>query len=293
MIPIQQTPRIKQEQRVTAGDHPSAPWLLVAGGFHRSGGMDKANLALAQYLVEQHTPVHLVCHSVDSDLGQHPLVTVHHVSRPAGSFFLGKPLLDMWGRRVARSVTQRWPRAQVVVNGDNCLWPGINWVHYVHHAWKPQEQQGPFWFQAKQNLSASLECQRERTLARIGRVFITNSNRTSRDIIERLGARPELVHTVYLGAESEWGPVTREEKAASKHIFGIHEQRPLAVFIGSLGFDNRKGFDVLLKAWTELCANSDWDVDLAVAGNGNALSMWREEITRRGLTDRVRMLGFT
>jgi len=293
MAPTQQMPSAKPEQRVTAADHSPSPWVIVAGGFHRSGGMDKANLALAQYLVEQNTPVHLVCHSFDSDLEPHPLVTVHRVSRPAGSFFLGRPLLDMCGRKVARAVTQRWPRAQVVVNGDNCLWPGINWVHYVHHAWKPPLQEGPFWFRTKQNLGASWVYKRERTLARMASVFITNSNRTSRDLIEHLGARPERVHTVYLGAESEWGPVTREEKVNNRHFFRIHESRPLAVFIGSLGFDNRKGFDVLLKAWAKLCADPHWDVDLAVAGSGNALAMWREEIARCGLADRVRMLGFT
>jgi glycosyltransferase involved in cell wall biosynthesis len=293
MTPALQTLKTKPEQDLTAADHSSSPWVLVAGGFHRSGGMDKANLALAQYLVEQNTPVHLVCHSVDSDFARHPLVTVHHVSRPAGSFFLGKPLLDIRGRRVARTVTRRWPRAQVLVNGDNCLWPGINWVHYVHNAWKLPQQGGPFWFQAKQNFGASLARKRERRLAGIARVFITNSNRTSRDLVEHLNAAPERVHTVYLGAESEWGLVTREEKAASRRSFQIHERRPLAVFIGSLGFDNRKGFDVLLKAWVKLCADSHWDVDMAVAGSGNAVSMWREEITRCGLGHRVRMLGFT
>ena len=292
MSSSQVTPETKTERHVTAADHGSAPWVIVAGGFHRSGGMDKANLALAEYLVEQNTPVHLVCHSVDSDFGQHPLVTVHHVSRPAGSFFLGKPLLDIRGRRVARTITKRWPPAQVVVNGDNCLWPGINWVHYVHHAWKPIQQEGPSWFQAKQNLGVSIARKREKTLAGLARVFITNSNRTSCDLIEHLGVRPELVHTVYLGAESEWGPVTREEKAASRRLFEMHERHPVAVFIGSLGFDNRKGFDVLMKAWARLCGDPQWDVDLTVAGDGN-LSMWRQEINRCGLSDRVRILGFT
>jgi glycosyltransferase involved in cell wall biosynthesis len=173
------------------------------------------------------------------------------------------------------------------------LWPGINWVHYVHHAWKPPQQEGPFWFQTKQNIGASMTCKRERALAGIARVFITNSNRTSRDLIEHLDAKPERVHTVYLGAETEWGPATREEKAVSRDFFRIRERRPLAVFIGSLGFDNRKGFDVLLKAWATLCADPHWDVDLAVAGSGNAISMWREEIARCGLADRVHMLGFT
>lgn len=255
--------------------------------------MDKANLALAQYLVEQNTPVHLVCHSFDPDLASHPLVTVHRVSRPAGSFFFGKPLLDFYGRRVAREVISHWPGARVLVNGDNCLWPDINWVHCVHQAWEPRRPGGPLWFRAKYGLGTSLARRRERKAVRIGRVFISNSNRTSRDLVERLGVEPERVHTVYLGAESDWRPVTREERAAIRNSFKIDERRPLAVFIGSLGFDNNKGFDVLLKAWKRLCTDPQWDVDLVAAGNGNALAMWREEIARCGLTRRVQMLGFT
>ena len=27
------------------------------------------------------------------------------------------------------------PLARVVVNGGNCAWPDINWVHAVHAAW--------------------------------------------------------------------------------------------------------------------------------------------------------------
>jgi glycosyltransferase involved in cell wall biosynthesis len=255
--------------------------------------MDKANLALAQYLVEHNTPVHLVCHSFDTDLASHPLVTVHRVSLPAGSFFFGKPLLDFCGRRVARKVIRHWPGARVVVNGDNCLWPDINWVHCVHQAWETQKPKGPFWFRAKHSLGASLARKRERKAVRIARVFISNSNRTSRDLVERLGVQPERVHTVYLGAESEWRPVTREERAVSRSSFKINEGRPLAVFIGSLGFDNNKGFDVVLEAWKRLCADPQWDVNLVAAGSGNALSMWRETIAGCGLTDRVRMLGFT
>jgi len=255
--------------------------------------MDKANLALAQYLVEQNTPVHLVCHSFDSDLAKHALVTVHRVSRPAGSFFLGKPLLDICGKRVAREVISRWPGARVVVNGDNCLWPDINWVHCVHQAWDRQKLEGPVWFQAKHNLGRSLARRRERRAARIARLFISNSDRTKRDLVERLGVEPERVHTVYLGAESEWQPLSREERAASRSSFQIDERRPLAVFIGSLGFDNNKGFDVLLEAWKRLCADPEWDVDLAAAGSGNAVARWREEINRCRLTHRVRMLGFT
>src|ERR1035438_2275191 len=275
--------------------HPAAPaWVLVAGGFHQKGGMDKANLALAQFLVEQGTPVHLVCHSVDPDFAKNHLVTVHVVRRPGGSYFLARPLLDLEGRRVARSVLRRWPGARVLVNGENCMWPGINWVHYVHHAWEPGAQRsGPFWFRVKHALNARMVRHREKSAARIGRLFITNSNRTSLDLIERLGVAPGRVHTVYLGGETEWGPVTAEEKAASRRSLQICETRPVAVFIGSLGLDRRKGFDTLLEAWRTLCAGPQWDVDLLVAGSGHALPLCRELVSRWVLEDRIRVLGFS
>lgn len=255
--------------------------------------MDKANLALAEYLVGQGFPVHVVCHSVDREFARHPLVTVHHVARPAGSFFLGRPLLDFHGRRTAQGVLRQWPNARVVVNGDNCLWPGINWVHYVHHAWKPKRLGGPFWFRAKQIASNWLVLRRERKAGRVGRCFITNSNRTTRDVIEHLAVEPRRVHTVYLGAETEWGPVTPEERAAGRKSLGISEARPVAVFIGSLGLDQRKGFDTLLEAWRMLCTDQCWDVDLVVAGSGHALPLYREMVSQWKLEQRIRFLGFS
>lgn len=271
---------------------PQSPWVLIAAGFHNLGGMDKANLALAEYLVEQGARVHLVCHSVDQDFARNPLVHVHSVMRPLGSYFLGQPLMDLWGRRVARKITRTWPDAQVVVNGENCLWPAINWVHYVHHAWEVEPREGPLWFRLKERLSHWNICRRERIAARLTRIFVTNSERTSRDLIERLGVEPGRVHTVYLGAESEWGLVTAQEQAASKKSFQAPQDRPIAVFVGALGFDRRKGLDVLVEAWRRLCADPQWDVDLWIAGDGNALEMWRAKVSELGLGGRIRVLGF-
>jgi glycosyltransferase involved in cell wall biosynthesis len=255
--------------------------------------MDKANLMLAQYLVGQGTPVHIVCHFIDDDLARHPLVTVHMVARPASSYFLGAPLLDFTGRRIARRVLAKWPDARVLVNGANCLWPGINWVHYVHNAWDEGLREGPLLFRAKRGLHSWLDRKLERSAARIGRIFITNSDRTSRDLTERLGVDPRRVHTIYLGAESDWGQVTPEEKAASRKSLNIPEARPVAVFIGSLGLDRRKGFDVLLEAWRRLCADPEWDVDLLVAGAGGALGTCREQVAQWNLEHRIRLLGFS
>ena len=269
------------------------PWVIVAGGFHREGGMDKANLALAEYLIDTGTPVHVVCHSVDPDLSRHRLVTVHQVQRPAGSFLLGEPLLDLAGRKVARRVIAQWPRAVVVVNGGNCIWPDVNWVHYVHHAWKPDTHTGPAWFRAKAAASDWLQRRRERRAIQKARLLITNSNLTSRHLVEHLDADPSRIRTVYLGGESEWGATTPEERALSRSELQIPESRAVAVFVGAMGYDQRKGFDVLFEAWRLLCTRPEWDVDLLAAGSGSAIEMWQARVAACGLEQRIRLLGFS
>jgi len=255
--------------------------------------MDKANLALAQYLVEIERPVHVVCFSVDQELSRHPLVTAHHVPRPAGSYFLGGPLLDLRGRVVARRVTKQYPLATVVVNGGNCLWPGINWVHYVHHAWNGRAAGAPTWFAMKDAAESWLARKHEKLAFEKARLLITNSNLTSRHLGEHFGVDRNRTHTVYLGAESEWGIVTPEERAASRQWLGLSPSRPVATFVGALGYDHRKGFDVLLKAWRSLCGRPEWDVDLLVAGSGNALPLWQQKVAEFRLGERVRLLGFS
>src|SRR5687768_5118972 len=113
----------------------TTPWLIVAAGFHFHGGMDKANAELATFLLGRGATVHLVAHDVDPLFLQHPRAAVHVVPRPFGSFALGEFGLDRRGRHVAQTLRATEPAARIVVNGGNCRWPDVNWVHYVHHAW--------------------------------------------------------------------------------------------------------------------------------------------------------------
>jgi glycosyltransferase involved in cell wall biosynthesis len=122
---------------------------------------------------------------------------------------------------------------------------------------------------------------------------ITNSERTSREVIQYFGVEKSRVHTVYLGTDPDWGLVTHAERAASRQALEIPETRAVAVFVGALGYDHRKGFDVLFRAWEELCVKRDWNVDLLVAGAGPALPMWRTSVQQAGLADRIRFLGFS
>src|SRR5262245_58855415 len=108
--------------------------MIVTGDFGLAGGMDKANYYLAWYLAEQvGAPVHLVSHTIAEPLASHTRVTVHRVKRPFGRYILGDMLLDRTGRRLAAQLIRADPKTRVIVNGTNCRWPGINWVHMVHH----------------------------------------------------------------------------------------------------------------------------------------------------------------
>jgi glycosyltransferase involved in cell wall biosynthesis len=226
-------------------------------------------------------------------LEQHPLAKVYRVPRPAGSFLLGEFPLALQGRRIARKVVNGWQGAQVVVNGGNCIWPGINWAHYVHHAWPAPQTKAPWLYRIKAAFADGWARWTERAALQRARLVITNSERTSREIVEHFGVDPQLVHTVYLGADPQWGPVTAEEQALSRKALQITESRVVAAFVGGLGYDQRKGFDLLFRAWERLCGRPDWDADLLVAGGGPALPKWRTAILESGLSERIRLMGFS
>jgi glycosyltransferase involved in cell wall biosynthesis len=273
-------------------DRMMEPWVLVAGGFHRHGGMDRLNSALARYLIERGNPVHLVCHSVEPELRE-GAASVHVVPKPGGSFMLGGMLLAREGRLVASRVNrQSSTGTRVVVNGGNCDWPDINWVHCVHHAWKRNDYASPYWFRLKNRCSLWLACRREWTSLRRARVAIANSERTRRDLIEHLGMEPERIHVVYPGADPQFTPSNAGQRAASRAWLGKGEQ-PLVAFVGALGYDSNKGFDVLLPAWRRLCARRNWDADLIVAGGGRGLGSWTRHVAEAGLESRITLLGFT
>jgi len=268
------------------------PWVIVAAGFHQNGGMDKANFALAEYLLDSGIPVHLVSHKVDASLADHRLATVHLVSRPAQSFFLGEFALSARGKKVARQVLREHPWAQIVVNGGNCVWPGINWAHYVHHAWSGSKD-GPLAYQLKDAIAARRARSTEKAAFQRARLIISNSKRTTSELVKYFAVDPDRVYTVYLGSDPDWSLISTEERAASRKSLQIDEARSLAVFVGGLGYDDRKGFDVLFRAWRTLCARSDWDGDLLVAGSGPASPAWQAKVQQAGLEKRIRLLGFT
>ncbi len=270
-----------------------APWVLVSAGFHQHGGQSKANAALADYLLEQGRAVHLVAHDTDPIFTAAPRCTVHRVPRPLGADLLGVFRLRSRGRIVARRVLAELPSARVVVNGGCCTWADINWVHYVHAGWRQASPNLPYRARLKEAIAGCLFRQQEKQALRSARLVITNSDQTRRLVIDRFGLNPDSVRTVYLGSEPSWTPATDAERTTARTALGQPADRPIVLFVGGLGHDDRKGFDVLWSAWSELCKSPEWNADLYVAGGGAALAHWQTRSTAAGLDGRIRFLGFT
>jgi glycosyltransferase involved in cell wall biosynthesis len=263
---------------------------MVAADFVKTGGMDRANYALADYWARQGYRVHLVSHRVAPELAATPGIRWHAVPRPLGRDSLGWGKLDRAGRHWAGRL--QLAGRDTVVNGGNCRLEGMNWVHYVHAAYhSPLATHDPLrraWHACKHRRALRDE---RRALAR-ARLVIANSERTRRDVIERLHLPPERVHTVYYGCDpARFHPVSAGERAEARRARGWDAGRRTAVFVGALG-DRRKGFDTLWAAWQRLCADPDWDVDLVVAGRGAEWPAWRRRVSAAGLESRCLLLGF-
>lgn len=263
-------------------------WLLVSGDFTPLGGMDRANYALAAYLAGRpESCVHLVTHRAWPDLAARAAIRVHPVARPGGSHLLGAPLLAASARHWRRRLRRERPR--IVANGGNADLGDVTWVHYVHAAYTPATA-GSALRAVRVRATHRYFARRERCALARARLVICNSRRSARDVVERLGVPSGRVRTVYYGADAAGlSQVGAEERLRARAALGWQPGRRVALFVGALG-DRRKGFDRLFEAWSRLLADSAWDVDLVVAGEGAELAAWR----RRAATHpgRVRLLGF-
>jgi glycosyltransferase involved in cell wall biosynthesis len=265
------------------------PYLIVTGDFVKTGGMDRANYALARYVADSGAETHLVAYRVDPELASRPNVIVHRVPKPARSYMLAAPLLDRIGRVWARRITERG--GKVIANGGNCEWGDINWVHYVHAAYRRETSAGVA-HQIKLALSSRMARTGERRALNRARIAITNSNRTREDLVVRLGIPRSKVHTIYYGTDPELlRPASPDERAALRRELGWTEGTPIVAFVGAIG-DRRKGFDTLFEAWKLLCADLRWDAELVVIGTGVEAATWRDRTGRSGMERRIHFLGF-
>lgn len=268
-------------------------YAIVAADFVPWGGMDRPNYELAWYLAERNrAEVHLVSHRVASPLADHPRIVWHRVPRPMGRDTLGSPFLDRVGKRVARDVAGAG--GTVVVNGGNCLWNDVNWIHYVHNT--PMAERGsPSWLRREWMRWKRRRDQRRERQAIVGsRLVITDSELMKERLVEGLSVDPTLVQAIYYGIDPEvFRPASAVERIDARRELGLPLDRPLVAFIGGLGHDRRKGFDILFDAWLQCGRHAQWDALLVVAGGGSELPYWRRRAAESGHEDDIRFLGFT
>ena len=264
-------------------------YAIVTGDFVTTGGMDAPNFALARYLARSGRTVHLVGYRAEDELTRSPNVVFHRVPKPAGAYALGAPFLG--GRGLVQAMATAGRHGKVVVNGGNCPFPGVNWVHYVHAAFAPVAAGKP-WRRARVEATHRLNLVTERTALRLAKLVVANSERTRRDVIERVGVPESRVATMYYGVDAtRFQAVSDEDRRAARRAFGWREGTPHVAFVGALG-DRRKGFDVLYEAWRQLCSRPSWDGALVVVGTGAELVAWQGRAVDDGVADRILFLGF-
>jgi glycosyltransferase involved in cell wall biosynthesis len=243
-------------------------YLIITGDFVKTGGMDRANYALADYLARQGATVHLVACRVDAALLAYPNVQFHRVPKPANSYLLAGPLLDYIGQKVAQQVTKSG--GKVIVNGGNCLWRGAyNWVHYVHAVYG-QPITGSWLRRLKQKLDRWQNRRTERHAFHKANLLLANSQRTKADLSQHFAIPDAKIAVAYLGVEAEiFYPPTQAQRADLRQKMGW-SNTPVLLFVGDPS-DHRKGFDTLAQAWQQLQQQASsngtiWPVQLAIAG---------------------------
>jgi glycosyltransferase involved in cell wall biosynthesis len=268
----------------------TACFSMVTGDFVPTGGMDRANYALADYIARQGDELQLVAHRVDRHLAARSNVSVHQVAKPLNSYFLGAPLLARKGVEIG-NISRKNARAHTIVNGGNCAYPDINWVHYVHAAYVPNSRTGVA-AKLKQQLDRQIALKTEREALQAARIAIANSHLTRNHLIDLLAIDPSKIETIYYGIDSSvFYPAAADERERLRLEYRWDLDRSIVTFIGALG-DRRKGFDTLFGAWQQLCQDPNWNANLVVIGVGAELPLWQQRAQAAGLADRIEFMGF-
>ena len=172
---------------------------------------------------------------------------------------------------------------RVVVNGGNCRWGDVNWLHHLNVLDTPAARRRRRPAAPSPPRLPALHARGPRRALRMARVIVTTCERNKRDLIEWLGIPTSGSDVVYYGTDPDvFRPGRTRERAALRARLGWPEDRPVVAFVGALG-DRRKGFDTLFEAWPTLCRDPGWDADLVVVGGGAELPAWKERAEAAGL----------
>jgi len=260
--------------------------LIVSGDFVCTGGMDRANFALADFLSRQGDAVHLVGYRAAPELVERTNVEFHQITKLQNSYFLSDPLLRRAGKSWSHRLGKR--EGMTLVNGGNCDLPAVNWVHYVHAAYKPQSQ-GSILRKIYQSVKRRRHERTERRSFTKSPLMIVNSKRTQRDLEQCLNIPQERMRLVYYSVDLEqFYPASETERAETRESLKWNNDRKVILFVGSPS-DPRKGFETLLEAWKLLDEHVRQDLLLVVLGSCRPEAS--QQIAEAGLGQSIQLLG--
>lgn len=123
------------------------------------------------------------------------------------------------------------------------------------------------------------------------RRILAISQATRNDLIAHLGVNPELVDVTYLGVDhAQFNPEPISESERSGLLERYHLSRPFCFYIGA--FDTRKNIDLLIHAFAQADLAKDFDLVLAGAILDRRQKQLQQVVTKAGITEAVRMLGY-
>jgi len=260
--------------------------LLISGDFVCTGGMDRANFALADYLSRSGDMVHLVGYRASAELTGRENVVFHRVAKIGNSYYASAPLLRRLGKVWSRKLGLR--DGLTLVNGGNCDLPVVNWVHYVHAAYRPKRH-GAYLRQLYQAVKEQTHALSERRALNKSPLLIVNSHRTQHDLVKHLNIPKERIRVVYYSVDlNQFYPESEEARATTRRQMGWSNSRKYILFVGSPS-DPRKGFDTVLEAWQLLPESTRQDFVLAVLGHYRPEVM--TTIKAAGLSNSIQLLG--
>jgi UDP-glucose:(heptosyl)LPS alpha-1,3-glucosyltransferase len=128
----------------------------------------------------------------------------------------------------------------------------------------------------------------ERRMAReTGMIFVANSALVAREIAEWLAVPASRIRTIENGVDlAAFRPATDAERQAARARFGIGQDEPVVVFVGS-GFE-RKGAFRLVEALAQPAARP---FHALIAGADRSLEALQARAAALGLAARARILG--
>jgi len=255
-------------------------WLIVNGDFTQRGGQEFANHALATRLADSGRTLTLIAHTIAAELTARPNVRSIVVRRPLQSYFLGERLLERAAHR-ERQAQRKAGRVILLGNGGNCPGAEVSWAHFVHAAWQGGPRSAPLPVRSFSWLKKQDALLRERSAFAKAALIVANSDRTAADLERLLGVQKEKIVRIWFGVD-----LLRVSARLSPR-----SNPPVLLFIGALGWDERKGLDIGLRAFAELARDPAFRHQLLIAGGGSTRP-WKRLVQELGITRRVEFLEF-